>query len=122
MRKLYTNEYFIRENNLDLKEGLPQFTGLLLGGRSFEESKKYMVGQINLFQKNENFMRSFPYVIFPTYGLLMSESSTDWVQTINNETDITSLIISFYNFTFREGFPEMMQLLKTRYSGDQYVI
>lgn len=120
MRKLFTGEYFIRENNLDLKEGLPKLTWLLLNGKDIETNKNELLNELTLFQKSPFFMRSFAELLIPTYGLFMSETGTGWFKKINEKTDMTDFIIQFYQIKYHEDFDEMLLLLMKGYNGDQF--
>lgn len=120
IRKVITGKFFVRENNMYLKEGLPELNWLLVNRLSDETNKANLIKELTELQNSDHFSTSFAQVIFPAYGLLMSQSSKDWLRSINNKTNVEEFIQNFYHFEYQEDFLEMMSHLKNTYNGNQF--
>jgi hypothetical protein len=53
------------ENSLEMIEGIAEYTGSILSGRSDSEMKNYFTAGIDRFYGNPTFVRSFPYYTIP---------------------------------------------------------
>jgi hypothetical protein len=82
------------ENNLELNEGIAEFTGEMICGRPDTEKPVHFIRNIEYFLDNPTFVRSFAYHTIPAYGYLLSKKSNDWNRKINSDTDLTALFIN----------------------------
>jgi hypothetical protein len=116
MRKIYTGDYFIREQHHDLKTGFPELIWLLMNQQNPEENKAALAASLSHLQETDHLMNAFADVMFPAYGYLMSQQSTQWLKSINHQTDLISLVQDFYQFSYPEDFGGVMNLLSTKYN------
>ena len=61
------------ENQLELNEGLAEYTGFMISGRNKAQIKEHFVATTNAFLKNPTYVRSFAYSTIPVYGYLLSQ-------------------------------------------------
>ncbi|WP_370086429.1 hypothetical protein [Ekhidna sp.] len=82
----------IAENSLEINEGLAEYTGVMLSGRSEVEMKAHFKESINLFYENKTFVRSFAYETIPIYGFMLSQVKPNWQKEIDKKTILTRYI------------------------------
>lgn len=66
------------ERRLELNEGIAEFTGLMLSGRTLAQKKEKLVKGIDEFYGKPSFVRSMAYVTGPVYGFLLSDKNQNW--------------------------------------------
>ncbi|NVK51302.1 MAG: hypothetical protein HWD85_00085 [Flavobacteriaceae bacterium] len=81
------------ENTLEINEGLAEYTGVMLSGRTPKEMETHFIESIDLFYQNKTFIRSFAYQTIPLYGYLLSKINPNWQHSINKETNLTDYFI-----------------------------
>ncbi len=86
----------IAENSLELYEGVAEYTGAILSGRNKTELQEHLVSEIDQFFGVPSFVRSFAYITVPVYGYFMQQADGKWNLKINNNTDLTSFINTFF--------------------------
>lgn len=84
-----SNEIKNEENTLELKEGLAEYTGVMLSDRSPEELKLHFRSKVDQFYNNKTFVRSFAYHTVPMYGYLLSQIKENWHREITEKTNLT---------------------------------
>jgi hypothetical protein len=84
------------ENQLELNEGICEFNGLLMSGRSDSEIREHLTTRIDQFTLSPSFVRSFAYETTPVYGWLLSSIDRGWNQRINASTDLTQFFIKAF--------------------------
>lgn len=84
------------ENSLELLEGLAEYTGSILSGRTEDELKKHYISQIEWFYTMPTFMRSFAYFTIPVYGYFMQQTNPKWNLRIDKKTKLSDFILVFY--------------------------
>ncbi|AZA79582.1 hypothetical protein EG347_19845 [Chryseobacterium sp. G0186] len=87
------------ENQLELNEGLAEFTGVIVSGGNKKEIRESLVNNINDFFNNPTFVRSFAYHTIPVYGYLLYQKDKTWNKRITSKTDLTDYFIKAYNIT-----------------------
>jgi hypothetical protein len=80
------------ENNLELNEGLAEYTGIKLRGTSSSESAIFFAKQLQEFESRPTFVRSFAYASGPAYGLLLDEANPHWRKNIKQQRDMAALL------------------------------
>jgi len=103
------------ENELELLEGLAEYTGSILSGRSEKELKKHYQDAIDQFYKNETFVRSFAYYGFPVYGYFMQQKQKNWNLNIHQDTQLTDYILDFYHIEIPSNIEQKVNDIKTEY-------
>ncbi len=78
------------ENELELNEGLAEYTGIMLSGATPVEMEEMLIDKKQRFFKAPSFVRSFPYLTIPFYGYLLSKIDPKWQLNITAETNLTS--------------------------------
>ena len=84
-----TKEVKAAENNLELNEGLAEYTGLVFSNRSTKKIKEHFAHTHESFLKNKTFVRSFAYHTIPMYGYLLSDWKKNWHKEISRESYMT---------------------------------
>jgi hypothetical protein len=59
------------ENQLELNEGIAEFTGLIFSNRNEKQASTHLVKSIETFLTNKTFVRSFAYHTIPIYGYIL---------------------------------------------------
>jgi hypothetical protein len=84
------------ENQLELNEGMAEYTGMMLSGRNQKEMKNHLQNSINDFMKNPTFVRSFAYQTTPVYGYFLSKINNKWHKEISIKTNLTDYFINSF--------------------------
>lgn len=113
---LYTNADLL-ENDLELNEGLAEFTGLMLSNRDRKEITNYTVNGISNFLKNETFVRSFAYHTTPLYGYLLFQKNSEWNKEIKSSTNLTDYFIKSFSIIIPEHLEKEVVLISNDYDG-----
>lgn len=91
------------ENSLEINEGLAEYTGVMLSGRSDNDLITHFIENINLFYHNQTFVRSFAYQTIPVYGYLLAKSKPNWQLEITNKTNLTDYFNDAFSIKLSEG-------------------
>jgi hypothetical protein len=76
------------ENLLELNEGICEFTGVMMSGRSKKAIKNYFINRIRYFIASPSYIRSFAYETTPVYGYLLSSFKNEWNKDINIKSNL----------------------------------
>jgi hypothetical protein len=80
------------ERELELNEGLAEYTGAKLSGAS--DLSGFVVGnELTEAPRQKTFVRSFAYATGPAYGLLLDETGADWRHAVRARRDLSELLI-----------------------------
>lgn len=90
------------ENSLEMNEGLAEYAGLKLAGKSEKQIKKHLVHSLNSFHENPTFVRSFAYRTIPAYGFLLSLKDENWHKEVTPQTILTDLFTTFFSLDIPE--------------------
>jgi len=101
------------ENQLELNEGIAEYTGQICGGR-VKNQVAYWIDAINRFFTNPTFVRSFAYYTIPVYGYLLYDKNRQWNHDITSDTNLTDYFIK----AFGVRIPEDVRLRVMRLSGE----
>ncbi|RWU03858.1 hypothetical protein [Pedobacter chitinilyticus] len=85
------------ENQLELNEGLAEFTGLIISGRNHKETTAHFRNEIDSFFKNPTYVRSFAYYTTPVYGYLLYKKNKYWNKEIRPDANLTDFFIQQLN-------------------------
>jgi hypothetical protein len=79
------------EREMEMHEGLAEYTGVKLSGRL--NPNKHVV-DVNLKEatQKQTFVRSFAYASGPAYGLLLDATKGNWRKALTKEDDLGSLL------------------------------
>lgn len=78
------------ENQLELNEGLAEYTGIMLSGANNIDIESLLLKKKQRFFEAPSFVRSFPYQTIPFYGYLLSKEDPKWQLDITENTDLTA--------------------------------
>lgn len=92
------------ENTLEINEGLAEYTGMMLSGRSNQELRDYLLQGIHQFNENPTFVRSFAYLTIPIYGYLLAQREPSWHRKVDRNTNLTDYLLTAFSV---EGPEEM---------------
>lgn len=95
----------LQENNLELNEGLAEYTGEVTSGRPDKEKSTHFINSIDKFMKNATFIRSFAYQTIPVYGYLLDKTQKGWNKKVNSDTNLTD----FFENAFQIVLPDDLQ-------------
>jgi hypothetical protein len=80
------------ERELELNEGLAEYTGVKLSGHP--DLAGFVVrNELIEAPRKKTFIRSFAYATGPAYGLLLDETGADWRQAVRARRDLAELLI-----------------------------
>lgn len=97
------------ESQLEINEGVPEYTGVRLGLTDPRERIAYAVHDLSAFVAAPTFVRSFAYAGGPAYGLLLDENDPAWRGKLQSGQRLDQLL----NAAMALPAPDLAQL-KTR--------
>ncbi|UQA73045.1 hypothetical protein K2F45_14515 [Sphingobacterium siyangense] len=107
------------ENQLELNEGIAEYTGVMISGRDKEKTKKHFIDVIDRFFKNPTYVRSFAYNTTPIYGYIMSLKDSLWNQKISVNTDLTVFFMRELNVELPKDLAATVKAITAEYNGKQ---
>lgn len=87
------------ERQLELNEGLAEYTGLVLSGLPRSALHDRVAVQLAQAESGESFSRSFAYASGPAYGLLLDDTGPAWRKRLTSSSDISDLARSAYGIS-----------------------
>ena len=105
------------ENQLELNEGIAEFTGVIISDRNKRQVTMFFVDGINSFLTNPTFVRSFAYYTTPVYGYILYNKDEDWNKKISIETDLTNYFINAFNINIPTDLRKTTESISDDYSG-----
>ncbi|RXM49681.1 MULTISPECIES: hypothetical protein [unclassified Chryseobacterium] len=107
----------VSENFLELNEGIAEFTGVIVSGRSKEQTISSLSNGIDGFIDNPTFVRSFAYHTVPVYGYLLYKKDKSWNKKITGKTNLTNYFIKAFNIEIANDFKDAVEKLVNDYNG-----
>lgn len=101
------------ENSIELNEGICEYTGVMLGGRTKEALKPYFIDRLTAFQKSPSYLRTFAYECIPVYGYFLFQQDPQWHRKIDRESNLTE----FFQQQFSFKLPEDLAAYTMQYRG-----
>jgi hypothetical protein len=80
------------EQALEMHEGLPEYTGIVLCASGAREAAGYAAARLEGAGSMPTFVRSFAYLSGPAYGILLDEARPDWRKTLKGTDDLGDLL------------------------------
>ncbi|HKI86672.1 MAG TPA: hypothetical protein VKA53_07990 [Thermoanaerobaculia bacterium] len=80
------------ERELEMHEGLAEYTGFALAARSLAERRRHTLERLQSFDERDSFVRSFAYASGPAYGLLLDEVAPGWERKAKASDDLGGLL------------------------------
>lgn len=107
------------ENQLELNEGLAEYTGLVMSGRNDGEAKNFLTSGIESFMKSPGYSRSFAYKTTPAYGYLLRATSRNWNRSITQEGELTRFFIGEFGIQFPPDMHKLVESISASYNGNE---
>lgn len=107
------------ENQLELNEGIAEYTGFIISGRNKEQAKKHFISSIDTFFSNPTYVRSFAYHTVPAYGYLLSLKNNLWNQEISANTNIADFFIKKFDINIPVSLKAAAEKSSNHYNGIQ---
>jgi hypothetical protein len=107
------------ENLLELNEGICEFTGAMMSGRTTQQMQEHFSKRIDAFLINQTFIRSFPYETTPIYGYLLSQQDKNWNKQITLKTNLTDLFIKSFKLKVNRDMKNEVMRIRDNYNGKQ---
>lgn len=80
------------ENEMIIREGLPEYTGIVLALDSKEQQKEQINQAYRHYQGVDSFVRSFAYYSGPAYGFLLDVGNINWRTDLTYNSDLGELL------------------------------
>ncbi len=81
------------ERDMELSEGLAEYTGIRLSARSEAQALTDALVGLDLGARKPTFVRSFAYASGPAYGLLLDSSDPGWRRRVKEQPDLGDLLL-----------------------------
>jgi hypothetical protein len=78
------------ERQLELAEGLAEYTGLRLSGR--EDFAAWSAADLGRAEQSRSFVRGFQYALGPAYGVLLDQTDPAWREKLDKDQDLGLLL------------------------------
>ncbi len=114
---LYANSA-VTENQLELNEGIAEFTGIMASGRSKAQMATFFSKGMDDFFKNPTFVRSFAYYTIPAYGFLLYGTNKNWNKKITAQTDLTAYLIKAFSINIPNDLKSASAKAAEGYNGE----
>jgi hypothetical protein len=82
------------EDGLEIAEGVPEFTGSVVGEPDLASTRWRAVGRLTEPDQTATFVRFFPYISGPPYGILLDERLPGWRRKLSAKSDLGDLLAS----------------------------
>jgi len=83
------------ERKVEITEGLPHYTGIVVGASSPADALASAIDQLLAgADTQESVVRTFPSTTIPAYGLLLDVASDGWRKRVRNTDDIGTLLMN----------------------------
>ncbi len=80
------------EATLELNEGLAEYTGISLSGRTLDQQRERAITGLRQLETAESVVRSFAYASGPAYGLLLDQLDPEWRSAIRGARSLSRLL------------------------------
>jgi hypothetical protein len=82
------------ERNLEIAEGIPEYTGLAAGAQDGESARWRAIEKLADPDLTMTFVRSFAYISGPAYGLLLDQRLPGWRKKLSAGSDLGGMLAS----------------------------
>jgi hypothetical protein len=106
------------ENLLELNEGICEFNGVMMSGRTKNQMNDYFVKRIDGFISSPSYIRSFAYETIPVYGYLLSLTRKDWNKQITGKTNLTNYFKNAFAVTLPVDLRKNIAAISPGYKGE----
>jgi hypothetical protein len=106
------------ERQLEMNEGLAEYTGTRLSGRTQSEMPGYLAAHLDQAPNRTTFVRSFAYDTGPVYGFLLDGAKPDWRAHLKQTDDLALLLQVAIRAKLPLNLQVETQARAGRYDGD----
>ena len=99
------------ENELELNEGLAEYTGRRLSG----QDAAAIAAALAEAEKQASFVRNFAYASGPAYGYLLDRYSRDWRRQLTADSNLAFMLAAAAKTTLPEDIAHSARTVGTRY-------
>ncbi|MDT4897788.1 MAG: hypothetical protein QOH25_2865 [Acidobacteriota bacterium] len=107
------------ERALEMNEGLAEYTGVKLSGRTATELHAFFAKRLEQVTDRPSFIRSFAYESGPAYGLLLDEAHLKWRQHLKPTDDFGFLLQKALALKLPKDLQVEAEKRSNRYDGEQ---
>jgi hypothetical protein len=117
-RKLFP-EAANTERDLELNEGLAEYTGAKLSGNP--DLAGFVIGnELKEAPQQKTFVRSFAYATGPAYGLLLDDTGAEWRRALSQtRRDLAELLLEHAGLTLPEKIEAAAEERARKYGGGE---
>jgi hypothetical protein len=105
------------ERQLEINEGLAEYTGYKLRGTEDPATVEAVMGRLRSAESDEAFSRSFAYESGPAYGLLLDLSGRPWRTRLTAKSDLGDMLRAAYNVTLPQDIAVAAERRMAMYDG-----
>ena len=109
------------ENILELNEGIAEYTGMMMSGRSAQEMQNHFLKELEQFLTNPTFVRSFAYQTIPLYGYLLQKTKYEWNKEITSKTNLTKYFIQAFAIRLPNDLKSTFYQIANQYNGSTII-
>lgn len=84
----------VSERNLEIAEGIPEYTGQAVGEPDLASARWSAVEKLTAPDLTLSFVRSFAYMSGPAYALLLDQRLPDWRKKLTAQSDLGEMLAS----------------------------
>lgn len=106
------------ENQLEIFEGLAEYTGLVYANRNKKQTKIHFNHSIRDFFNNPTFVRSFAYQTIPAYGYFLFLNNKKWNHEVSQNTDLTQYFIKQFKVKIPTDIENTVHNISSLYNGE----
>ncbi|HEY6945020.1 MAG TPA: hypothetical protein VI431_07750 [Candidatus Acidoferrum sp.] len=105
------------ERELELNEGLAEYTGYKVRGTSDAGTVEAVIGRLSSAESEPAFSRSFAYVSGPAYGLLLDLSGKTWRKNLTSKSSLGNLLQQSYGVALPSDLAAAAEKRASVYDG-----
>lgn len=109
------------ENILELNEGIAQYTGEAVSGRSHNDMVGYMLWNIDHITSQPSLIRSFAYLTTPMYGYMLQQTDKYWNRKVNGSTNLTQFFADAFKVKLPSNIAEAVEQNRPQYGADSII-
>ena len=107
------------ENELEIQEGLAEYTGHKLCSKSNEEFANYVLKVKDNIWNNQTYVRSFAYASGPLYGKILDRGKDGWRTAITPSSDLGSMLQESFGIDLPENLEKAYNKAKKQYNYEE---
>lgn len=107
----------LEERQLELNEGLAEYTGYKLRGTTDAATATAIIARLASAESGQSFSRSFAYVSGPAYGMLLDLAGMPWRKGLSSKSDLGELLQQAYKIALPQNVAAAAQQRSAMYDG-----